>query len=84
MQLVTADSVTAHKVMRQSYDCRHGGLGATHRIPLLSEVISIVDEEVTPVHMNEGAHAEVLGPIALLPLQLLALSGDMEVLHNQR
>lgn len=54
----------------------------THRIPLLGEVISIVDKEVTPVHMNEGAHAEVLRPVALLPSQLLALTCHMEVLQN--
>lgn len=53
-----------------------------YRIPLLGEVISVMDEEVTAVNMNEGPHAEVLGPVALLPLQLLACAGDVEILHD--
>lgn len=61
--------------------CRYSTDNSTHRIPLLGEVISIMDEEVPPIDMDEGAHAQVLGPVALLPLQLLALAGDVEVLQ---
>ena len=53
----------------------------THRVPLLGEVISVMDEEVTPVHMDEGPQGQVLGPVALLPHQLLARVCHMEVLH---
>lgn len=54
----------------------------THRVPLLGEVISIMDEEVTPIHMDEGPQGQVLGPVALLPHQLLARVCHMEVLHR--
>ena len=55
----------------------------THRIPLLGEVISIVNEKVTAIHMDEGPHAEVLRPVALLTLQLLACACHMEILQSQ-
>ncbi len=56
--------------------------GKTHRVPVLGEVISVVDEEVTPVHMDEGPQGQVLGPVALLPHQLLASASYMEVLRS--
>ena len=56
--------------------------GTTYRVPLLGEVISIMDEEVTPVHMDEGPQGQVLGPVALLPHQLLASASHMEVLQS--
>lgn len=49
---------------------------------MLGEVISVVDEEVTPVHMDEGPQGQVLGPVALLPHQLLASASYMEVLQS--
>jgi hypothetical protein len=56
--------------------------GKTHRVPLLGEVISIMDEEVTSIHMDEGPQGQVLGPVALLPHQLLASASHVEVLQS--
>ena len=63
-------------------DQEESGEQGAYRIPLLGEVISVMDEEVTAVHVDEGPHAEVLRPVALLPLQLLACAGDVEILHD--
>ena len=69
---------------KQVQPCSGNGVatGRTHRVPLLGEVISIVDEEVTPIHMDEGPKGQVLGPVALLPHQLLASASHMEVLQS--
>ena len=40
-----------------------------------------MDEEVTPIYMDEGPQGQVLGPVALLPHQLLPTVGHVEVLH---
>ena len=52
-----------------------------YRVPVLGEIISIMDEEVSAVDMDESTQAQVLGPVALLPRQLLASPGHMEVLQ---
>jgi len=49
---------------------------------VLGEVISVMDEEVAAVDMDEGPQAEVLGPVALLSHQLLPRASHMEVLQS--
>ena len=69
-------SYTKHGVKQMQFESR------PHRVPVLGEVISIVDEEVTAVDMDEGPQAQILGPIALLPHQLLVGARHVEVLHH--
>ena len=58
---------------------RHEG---SHRVPVLGEVIGVVEEEVSAVDMDEGPQVQVLGAVALLPHQLLVSARHMEVLHT--
>lgn len=57
------------------------GRAGPYRVPVLGEVIGIMDEEVTAIDMDEGAKAQVLGPIALLPPNPLVAVSHSEVLH---
>ena len=50
---------------------------------MLGEVISVMDEEVPAVDVDEGAQAQVLGTVALLPSQLLVGPSHMKVLHQR-
>ena len=54
----------------------------SYRVPLLGEVIGVVEEEVAAIDMDEGSQAQVLGAIALLPHQLFVGTSHMEVLHT--
>ena len=47
---------------------------------MLGEVVSVMQEEVSAIDMDEGPQVQVLGPIALLPHQLLVSTSHMEVL----
>lgn len=49
---------------------------------MLGEVVSVMQEEVSAIDMDEGPQVQVLGPIALLPHQLLVSTSHMEVLHT--
>ena len=53
-----------------------------HQVPVLGEVVSVMEEEVSAIDMDEGPQMEVLGPIALLSHQLLVGTSHMEVLRS--
>lgn len=49
---------------------------------MLGEVISVMEEEVSAIDMDEGPQVQVLGAVALLPHQPLVGARHMEVLHT--
>ena len=57
---------------------------SAHLVPVAREVVTVMHQEVTPVHLDVGAYPEVLGAIAQLTWQVFGWLGPIEVLQCAR